>query len=294
MARCPFATWYQISGSSGPNVGGPFKIIHHTTEGSTAEGVLKSFARNRSDRHFTVDAARIFQHIDTAEGARALRNAPGIVQTNSDSAVQIELVGFAHLAKDAGALTKPARLCRWIEATHAGPKVWPSGLPRPAKNGHDPGRHNRDASTWDTQSEDEFRMDQAALAIIIAIATQNQLAVVQESVAALSKLAEDDDSIRLFYFHAATQGSGNFQLAAVQSSANGVLSVALGAFYFRSIDDRPRFLFFKWGAQEVHFWTAAQRMTLNTAFYERRRDEVLAQLEADAPQYIAGLKLGSR
>lgn len=481
MARCPFSTWHPISGSSGPHVGGPFKIVHHTTEGSTAEGALQTFAKNRSDPHFTVDATRILQHIDTAEGARALRNDPGGVQTNRDSAIQIELVGFAHLPKDMRALTQLARLCRWIEATHGVPKIWPAGPPRPAKNGHDPGGHRRDAPTWDgqsghyghchvpenshwdpgyseqevtfimnasfdtqgrlvspapspavrrapsglsrrakatspevrstmpdhgvvptglsayihnlplpkvqpfprtgstparhrstaapargpdaavdvgsllcfvdgvpardkedvlysvqlaqrgasgafdrftetqawygkyveilenlgwateqmafsrfDQSEGEFRMDQAALAIITAIATQNQLAVLQQSVAALSRLAEEDGTIGLFDFHSSTQGSGNFQLGAVQRSANGALTMALGAFYFRSVDERRRFLFFKWGAREVHFWSAAQRITLNTAFYARRRDEVLARLEADAPRYIAGLKLGAR
>lgn len=485
MARCPFATWHPISGSSGPHVGGPFKIVHHTTEGSTAAGALQAFAKNRSDPHFTVDATSILQHIDTAEGARALRNAPGGVQTNRDSAIQIELVGFAHLPKDTRALTQLARLCRWIESTHGVPKVWPSGLPRQAKNGHDPGGHNRDATVWDgqsghyghchvpenshwdpgyseeevsflmsasfdtqgrlvspalarasvsasrkastamrrgkavsaevhstmpdhgvvptgvsayihnlplpkvqpfttakslttrrrhaaaapasghdaavdvgsllcfvdgvsvqekddvlysvqlaqrgasgafdrfteaqawygkyieilenlgwateqmafsrfDQSEGEFRMDKAALAIITAIASQNQLAVLQQSVAALSKLAEDDGTISLFDFHASTQSGGNFQLGAVQRSANGALTMALGGFYFRSDDERRRFLFFKWGAREVHFWTTAQRMTLNTAFYGRRRDEVLARLETDAPQYIASLKLGAR
>ena len=131
MARCPFATWRPISGSSGSHVGGPFKVVHHTTEGSTAEGAMNAFRTNRSDPHFTVDATRIFQHIDTAEGARALRNDPGGVQTNRDSAVQIELVGFAHLPKDRRALTNLARLCRWIEDTHGVPRVWPAGLPRP-------------------------------------------------------------------------------------------------------------------------------------------------------------------
>jgi len=114
VARCPFATWRPISGSSGSHVGGPFKVVHHTTEGSTAEGAMNAFRTNRSDPHFTVDATRIFQHIDTAEGARALRNDPGGVQTNRDSAVQIELVGFAHLPKDRRALTNLARLCRGV------------------------------------------------------------------------------------------------------------------------------------------------------------------------------------
>lgn len=498
MAQCPFAIWLPISGPSGAHAGGPFKIVHHTTEGSTAEGAMQSFRSNRSDPHFTVDATRIFQHVDTAQGARALRNAPGGIETNRDSAVQIELVAFAHLPKDRRALANLARLCRWIEATHQIPLTWPAGLPRPAKNGKDPGGHNRDPQIWDSQgghyghchvpenvhwdpgytrdevdfimqatfnaqgallsgaspsaslradrakpatpagsarrarsskrsprstmpdhgvahagtdryisdlvlggptffpvvlparrgarkalarkasasgdasagpggaakvdvgsvisfvdglsrqemddvlysvqlaqraasgsfdrftqaqswyqkyveilqnlgwansqfaftqfdqSEGEFRMDKAALAMITAIATQNQLAILQQAVTALSNLAEEDGAIRLFDFHSSLQGGGNFQLGAVQRSQNGALSMALGAFYFRSLDERRRFLFFKWGSREVHFWTAAQRMTLNADFYARRRKDVLAKLDADADQFISGLQLGSR
>ena len=141
------------------------------------------------------------------------------------------------------------------------------------------------------QHEGEFRMDQAALAIITAIAMQNQLAVLQQSLAALSKLAEDDHTIRLFDFHSSIQGSGNFQLGSVQRAANGALSMALGAFYFRSVDDRKRFLFFQWGAREVNFWTSAQRMTLNRDFYARRRADVIAKLEADAADFLSELKL---
>jgi hypothetical protein len=486
MARCPFAVWHPISGSCGPHVGGPFKIVHHTTEGSSAQGAFAAFAAARSDPHFTVDAQRIYQHIDTAEGARALRNDPGGVQTNRDGAVQIELVGFAHLPKDRAALTQLARLCRWIESTHGVPRVWPAGEPKQARNGRDPGGHRRDAAAWELQgghyghchvpenshwdpgysadevaflmnasfdaegrltspalppiaaapkaarapaarraaeprstmpdhhqvplgfaayirdlrldglpagpavravrkarsaaaparrgraaaagaaaqarvnvgsllsfvagvseqerndvlysvqlaqrgasgafdrftqtqswyqryveilenlgwaseqmaftrfeqSEGEFRMDQAALAVVTAIATQNQLAALQQSVQALASRAEDDGTISLFDLHASMQESGNFQLGAVQRLPNGALSMALGAFYFRSDDQRRRFLFFKWGAQQVHFWTAAQRMTLNTAFYARRRADVAARLDADASRFIAELRLG--
>ncbi len=484
MARCPFAKWLPISGSCGPYVSGPYRIVHHTTEGSTAEGAMEAFRSGRSDPHFTVSATDIFQHIDTAEGARALEHPPGI-ETNRDSAVQIELVGFAHLPKNPQALANVARLCRWIEAEHGVPRVWPDGPPKPAVNGQDPGGHNRNPQIWVSQgghyghcnvpgnthwdpgytaqesafvlsaefdaqghlieqphqallkpmrqarapkgggkakstmpdhnivavgleayvrdlilppapialmrgglapgkkpraakttiargrtaapplaakvdvgsllsfvdgvgeqqkedvlysvqlaqraasgacdrftqtrawyqkyvevlenlgwtteqfaftsfdqSEGEFRMDQAALKIITAIATQNQLAVLQQSIAALSSLTEEDGAIRMFDFHASTGDSGNFQLGSVQSSDNGALSMALGAFYFRSTDERKRFLFFKWGARQVNFWTAAQRMTLNTDFYARRRKDVIAKLESDASQFIVDLKLG--
>jgi N-acetylmuramoyl-L-alanine amidase len=480
MARCPFAVWTPITGPSGPHVGGPFKIIHHTTEGSSAQGAFDAFRANRSDPHFTVDPTTIYQHVDTSMGARALRNEPGGVQTNRDGAIQIELVAFAHLPKDTRALTNVARLCRWIEATHQIPLDWPAGRPKPARNGRDPGGHNRDPAIWDARSghyghchvpenthwdpgytedeatflmdaafdsngrliatrramaprgrraaaarpsrpravkstmpdhsevpvgvsaylrdltlsppavrttparrtkrgarlrrrsatgtqqgeggavdggsvlsfvagvsgqeredilysvqlaqraasgafdrftevqswyrkyievlenlgwvgeqlvfsqfdqeEGELRMDQAALQIITAIATQNQLAVLKASVDALGSLAEDDHTIQLFDFHSSLESSGNFQLGSVEK-ANGALSMAVGAFYFQVLDKRRRFLFFKWGHKKVHFWTAAQRMTLNAEFYAKRRDVVTAKLGLDRDDYLSGLVL---
>lgn len=151
MARCPFAVWDPINGGLGAYSGGPFKIVHHTTEGSTYAVARAAFQQNHSDPHFTVDASTIFQHIDTSETARSLRNAAGGVQTNRDSAVQIELVGFAGRPKDPAALANVARLCRWIESVHGVPQRWPNGHPRHSTNGSDPGGHNRNSQTWDTQ-----------------------------------------------------------------------------------------------------------------------------------------------
>lgn len=151
MPIYPLALWHPISGPSGRYLGGPFKIVHHTTEGSSAQGAFSAFAAHRSDPHFTVDETAVHQHIDTDMAARALRNDEGGVQTNRDSAVQIEVVGFAHRPKSKAVLRNVALLCRWIEATHGVPRVWPNGLPKPAKNGKDPGGHNRDAATWDTK-----------------------------------------------------------------------------------------------------------------------------------------------
>lgn len=482
MARCPFAVWLPLSGPSGPHLGGPNKIVHHTTEGSTAQGAIDTFRQNRSDPHFTVDARTIYQHIDTSMSARALRNEVGGVQTNRDGAIQIELVGFAHLPKDERALANVARLCRWLETTHHIPRDWPAGYPRPAKNGRDPGGHNRDESVWDTQGghyghchvpenthwdpgyvtdevnylmsatfdnagrdvsekrplkarkkrvtkarptrphmtkstmpdhsvvpiglsaylrdltldppasstpplfarkrnrkskslrsvtaqdherafvdagsvlsfvegvnrqeqedvlysvqlaqraasgdfdrftrkqawynkyievlenvgwaneqlvfaqfderESELRMDQAALAVIAAIATQNQLAVLKASIEALEKLQDEDHSISLFDLHASVENSGNFQFGSVQRLDNGALSMAVGAFYFRVTDRRRRFLFFKWGRKKVQFWTAAQRMTLNTDLYSKCRGLVQAKIASDADKYISQLVLG--
>ncbi|MBD8601360.1 patatin-like phospholipase family protein [Pseudomonas sp. CFBP 8771] len=148
MAICPFAEQRPISGSSGSYTGGVFKIVHHTTEGGSADGAFAAFKNNRSDPHFTVDASKVYQHIDTDTAARSLRNAPGGAQTNRDRALQIELVGFAGKAKNKAALKNLARLCRWLEQIHAVPLVWPAGPPKPSRDGKDPGGHLRSTMNW--------------------------------------------------------------------------------------------------------------------------------------------------
>lgn len=149
MAKCPFATWDEITGPSGDYIGGPFKIVHHTTEGNGYPGARAAYAANRSDPHFTVQGTKVYQHVDTAKAARAMRNRPGGVETNRDSAIQIEVVGFAGRAKSAATLQTVARLCRWIEKEHGVPQVWPNGFVRWSHSGADPGSHNRDAMKWD-------------------------------------------------------------------------------------------------------------------------------------------------
>jgi hypothetical protein len=152
MPKFPGAVQKPISGGLGAFSSGPFKIVHHTTEGSSASGAFDAYKKNKSDPHFTVDETTIFQHVDTGVTARSLRPGQNGRQTNRDSAVQIEVVGFAHRAKSKATLKNVARLCRWIEATHGVPQKWPNGLPKPTlSNGKDPGGHNRSATTWDTE-----------------------------------------------------------------------------------------------------------------------------------------------
>lgn len=151
MARCPFAQWDEISGPVGPYASGPFKIIHHTTEGTTYAGARAAYAAKRADPHFTVVGTQVYQHIDTELACRALRNPPGGVETNRDSALQIEVVGRAGYPKDVGTLKTVAKLCRLIEEQHGVSQDWPSGPVRWSTiPGKDPGGHNRSSTNWET------------------------------------------------------------------------------------------------------------------------------------------------
>ncbi len=55
------------------------------------------------------------------------------------------------------------------------------------------------------QEQGDFEMDKAALAVLTAIATQNQLQVLTASISALGKLADKDGAITLFDYHAAAR-----------------------------------------------------------------------------------------
>ncbi len=151
MAKCPFAQWMPLPWSAGHYVAGPFRIVHHTTEGSTAAGAFATYRQRHDIPHFTVDDQFVYQHLDTDVAATALAHPAETVETNRLSAIQFELVGFAGKPKSKASLTNVGRLCRWIESTHGVAKVWPNGFPNPPVNGKDPGHHNRNEPKWRTQ-----------------------------------------------------------------------------------------------------------------------------------------------
>jgi hypothetical protein len=136
-----------------------------------------------------------------------------------------------------------------------------------------------------------YTLDKSALDVIMTIATGNQLAILVKTLTTLKGLADKSGAIRVFELQALAEQSGNFQIGSVQRADNGALSLALGAFYFRTNDARRRALFIAWGAEEIEFWTGAQKMTLNGALYAQHRAAVAARLASDARDYIAAIEI---
>lgn len=146
MAWCPFAK--RVPGKSGGlYFASPWKIIHHKTVGFS-ENAQALYGTTGSWPHFTVGKSGIQQHIDTDRHAYALKNASGGVETNRARAIQIETVGYPGVDAPAVTLENLVRLIRWLEATHSVPHEWPSGRPKEAVNGRDPGGHNRNVNNW--------------------------------------------------------------------------------------------------------------------------------------------------
>lgn len=75
----------------------PFRLVLHTTEGSSIEGAVGAYKKHGSWPHLTIDARKriVVQHYRFGIAARALKRPAGTVATNGASAIQAELVGFA-------------------------------------------------------------------------------------------------------------------------------------------------------------------------------------------------------
>jgi len=136
----------------------------------------------------------------------------------------------------------------------------------------------------------ELQMD-AAAEIISAVASGGQTVILTAALKALRGQADDSQQIKLFDFHSSVDFGGNFQMGAVQKADNGAVSVSLGAFHYKSVDNRKGFLFIRWGKQTVNFWASAQTITLNQTLYAQVRETVAEALGASDKSLISDVKL---
>jgi hypothetical protein len=102
------------------------KAVWHTTQGG--DGVLSWYPQSGNIPHFTIMTnGEIHQHYSCNRWSRALRNLRGGVETNTDGAIQVELVGFAGEDLTAEQLVTVERLAAWMtKQDHVAP-VFPMG-----------------------------------------------------------------------------------------------------------------------------------------------------------------------
>lgn len=133
-AWCPWATKDVVFPDAGPYVGGPFRGVLHTTEGSSYAGARAAYASTHDGPHFTVSQDGIWQHVALDRASTALVHASGQIDTNRLSAVQIEIVGFA-AHPEALPLANVKRLMVWIEQQTGIAAIAPKFLPYPQSAG---------------------------------------------------------------------------------------------------------------------------------------------------------------
>jgi len=132
-------------------VGGPFRGVLHTTEGSSYAGALGAYTASGNGPHFTVTfetgAFKVYQHVSLNQASTALMHPSNTIDTNRLSAIQIEIVGTAADApsfSDAY-LQGLAGLMRWVEEQTGIQRTAPRFEPYPQSGGLNNGVRFSDA-----------------------------------------------------------------------------------------------------------------------------------------------------
>jgi hypothetical protein len=149
--RYSCARWVPAARPGVPFTGGPKKVVHHKTQVAT-EDARALYEASGAWPHFTVGPSGVQQHLETTVGALSLVNAGGGVQTNTDSAIQLEVVGYSGQTAAQATLRNLVTLLKEIQLVEGVPWAWPEGRPPiDANAGYGSNTGERHASVWDTQ-----------------------------------------------------------------------------------------------------------------------------------------------
>lgn len=136
----------------------------------------------------------------------------------------------------------------------------------------------------------QFSVDEVVLKILAAIATQNDIAIVAETIEALKGLSDDDGRVVLFNSDTHELNKGNFQIG-VASESDGVAVMKLGTFYFSTSETVTRVLWFRFKSADTSFYKGAQTVNLNEDVYGQVCQAVIDKLGDKAQTFVRDLPI---
>ncbi len=142
-----------------------------------------------------------------------------------------------------------------------------------------------------TEDDKSIKLDKSALAIISAMASGNELTVLEQTLEALEDSNPDSDQVSIFESNGSEGEAGNFQLSTASTDMNGNVNMALGAFYFKATTHKNRFLFITWESQSISLYFSASRILLVEEIYATVRQDVIDALGDNAQNFVANLQL---
>lgn len=119
-----------------------------------------------------------------------------------------------------------------------------------------------------------------------AIATDEELFTLADTMKALEMLDSSDRRLVLFDTQSQALGKGNIQVGTVVAEGNKVI-MNLGAFQFSAMTTRFRFLWYNYNTRHTDFRYATQRASLDMELYRQVKKIVEAKL-SDSPRIYLG------
>lgn len=132
--------------------------------------------------------------------------------------------------------------------------------------------------------------DTVVIPALATVASGNQMSIVTAALDALRELSEEDGAIKLFDLQTRRSAGSSFQIASAEASGADI-TMALGAFAFKHVDQRRNLLFVSWGRKKVDFWLSVQRLILSSAAYDDVREVIKERLHGNRQQLIASIPL---
>lgn len=137
-----------------------------------------------------------------------------------------------------------------------------------------------------------FSMDSAVLKVIAAIMTQQQTEIVKAGFEALQALHGDDRRLTIFRRNSVENNAGNFQINGAGESAQGIVSLKLCAFNFKTDEAVTDVLWFRFNSGSTRLAATRTTLVLNDQVHERLRQPILTKLGNRGLDFIAGLDIG--
>ncbi|MCD5985690.1 hypothetical protein [Pseudomonas sp. CDFA 610] len=137
-------------------------------------------------------------------------------------------------------------------------------------------------------TQQRFTMDEVGLEILgsaISAATlpgPASVAMLKVAKDAVTTLSAKKEPLRLFERQTKTHRGGNFRIAACAQSADGDVSLAMGAVAFSSNIGVTNVMFWEWQSSDVETYKGENSLVLNTRVYASVRDVVQKKLGDNA------------
>lgn len=152
---------------------------------------------------------------------------------------------------------------------------------------------NQPAFAFDVYSSGEatVKLDSAVLGILAAIATNDEVALVAETMGALKGLSDDSKQMRIWSANSNSGNNGNFQIFPVDALQNGDVVMTLCGMQFDATTTQGRFLWWSWQSTSIKIQRAATKFVLNEQVYARVRQAILDKLGDRAAQFVADIEI---
>ena len=136
----------------------------------------------------------------------------------------------------------------------------------------------------------ELVLSDAILDILSAIATGDEMKILEAALSGLRDNPSNEGPLTLFDQQSFPENIGTFQIFPC-SMDRGDVVMAQAAMQFTSEKHVTRFLWFKWTSFSVKLFQSSQKGVLNEDIYSKIRQDVITKLGDNAKQFILDLKI---